>query len=139
MDRCLLQKTLEGYRLHDLVLQYLQLTISMDGGDLAGKSSSRQARYLARLGVFREYFAHGGDVSTGGSYSLIALWNSVKNLDGTVNVAACYSESLEGVIEIKVKRQIGRLLVLLVRNSRGIRLPAMLQVDLLFRYQIVRC
>lgn len=114
MDRCLLQDQLDGYRLHDLVLGFLQLTIGMDGGRLAGKASRRQARYLARLGVFKQYNARGTQVSTGGLYSLVALWNSVKNLDVTVNVEARYRKSLEGRAEVEITRQVAWVLLLLV-------------------------
>lgn len=69
--------------------------------------------------VFKQYNARGTDVSTGGLYSLVALWNSVKKLDGTVNVEACYRKSLEGVAEVEMARQVAWVLLLLVRNSLG--------------------
>lgn len=115
VDRCLLQDMPEGFRIHDIVLEYLQLIIGMDGGALAEKASSRQAQYLGRLGVFKEYDARGEHVSTGGLYSLIALWNSVKKLDGTVDVGTCYTESLKGVTDIYIRSGVGWLLMLLVR------------------------
>lgn len=115
VNRCLLQGMPEGYRLHDLVLEYLHLIIAMDGGRLAATASSRQAQYLARLGVFKRYETRDSDVSTGGSYSLIVLWNAVKKLDGTVNVGKCYSKSLEGVGDIELTTRVAWLLILLVR------------------------
>lgn len=114
MNRCLLQDQVDGYRLHDLVLEYLQLTIAKDGGRLVRKASSRQATYLARLEVFKQYNTRGTEVSTGGLYALVALWNSVKRLGGSVNVEACYRKSLEGVAEIEITRQVGWVLLLLV-------------------------
>lgn len=122
VDRCLLQTTTEGYRLHDLVLEYLQLTISMDGGRLAKKASTRQARYLARVAVFLGYAARGPDVRTGGLYSLVALWNSVKKLDGNINVEECYERSLEGVVEVVIAIQVARLLIFQVRAGLPRRL-----------------
>lgn len=116
VNRCLLQDMPEGYRVHDLVLEYLQLIMAMDGGRLAGTASSRQAQYLARLGVFKQYNARGHYVSTGGLYSLIALWNSAKNLDGNVNAGVFYSKSLEGVDDIEIVRDVAWLLRLLVRT-----------------------
>lgn len=35
VDHCLVQMTSDYYRLHDLVLEYLQLTLRIDPGDLA--------------------------------------------------------------------------------------------------------
>ena len=119
---CLIQGLVEGYRLHDLVLQYLQFRIGADGGDLAGRAGWRQARYLARLQVFKQYYTRGIYVVTGGLYSLIALWNSAKKLDVTIEVEACYSKSLKGVDDIRINREVGWLLVLMVRNLHIIHL-----------------
>lgn len=119
VDRCLLQPTAEGYRLHDLVLEYLQLTKVKSGSPLAGEASSRQARYLARLGVFAGYANRGTNVMTGGMYTLVALWNSVNKLDTTVNVEKCYAKSLEGVPDVEITIAIGLLLFLLVRAIVG--------------------
>eukprot|EP00903_Cladosiphon_okamuranus_P006199 g6096.t1 len=113
VNRCLLQRMPEGYRLHDLVLEYLKLTLAMSGGRVAGEASARQAQYLGRLGVFKQYNARGHNIRTGGLSSLIALWNSAMKLDGNVNVEACYSKSLEGVDEIAITRNVGFLLLLL--------------------------
>ena len=121
-DRCLLQDIGGGYRLHDLVLEYLQLTITMYGGDLAEKAASRQARYLGRLGVFNGYAARGQNVITGGLYCLIALWSSVSKLDEKVDAGACYAESLKGVTDMKTRRYIAKLLLLLVRLLAPLRI-----------------
>eukprot|EP00752_Nemacystus_decipiens_P014758 g13139.t2 len=113
VNRYLLQDQLDGYRVHDLVLQFLQLTIGVDGGRLARKASSRQARYLAKLRVFKQYNARGAEVSAGGLYSLVALWIAVKRLDGAVDVEACYRKSLEGKAEVEITRQVAWVLLLL--------------------------
>lgn len=119
MDRCLLQAMAGGYRLHDLVLEYLQLTIKMYGDDLAEKATSRQARYLGTLRVFREYSARGQNAITGGYYSLIALWNSVKKLEETVDPGAYYAKSLEGVVDVDITAEVCGLLCLLARWFAG--------------------
>ena len=114
VDRCLLQDTTGGYRLHDLVLEYMQLIIK-DYRGLAEKAASRQAGYLGRLDVFNGYAAGGFSCSKGGLYLLTALWNSAKKLDGTVDVGACYAESLEDVSDIRIITAVGWLLIALVR------------------------
>lgn len=129
VHRCLLQGMREGYRLHDLVLEYLQLIIAMDDGRLAKTASSRQARYLARLGVFKQYHDRGTEVSSSGLYTLVALWNSVKRLDGAVNVEVWYRKSLDGVTEIRIATQVAWLLSLLVRSFFGLLLSFHLPSD----------
>lgn len=115
MDRCLLQATTGGYRLHDLVLEYLQLTIRMDGGGLAEKATSRQARYLGRLDVFQGYASVGENGR--GLYPLIALWHGVQKFDAAVDVGECYAETLEGKADTRTWTDVGWLLVMLVRIS----------------------
>lgn len=106
----------ENYRLHDLVLEYLQLVMKMnDDRSLARLASSRQARYLRRLDVLKTFHSRGANVRTGGIYSLIALWNSVKKLDCTIDVKEHYLGSLKGVTDIGPWRNVGYLLVMLVR------------------------
>lgn len=118
VDHCLLQNAgTDYYRLHDLVLEYLQLIINMGGDEtFAQMGSSRQARYLSRLGVLHEYYFGGEVVSTGGLYALVALWNSVKKLDGTVDVERYYTGSLNGASEIGPWDEAGKLLNRLVRS-----------------------
>ena len=84
------------YRLHDLVLEYLQLAIRMDD-DLAKLASSRQASFLGSVAVLRTYAAGGNTVLNGGMYALLALWNSAKKLDETLSVQRYYEGSLKGV------------------------------------------
>ena len=128
VDRCLLQDMTGGYRLHDLVLEYLQLTIKMDSGDLVEKATLRQARYLGRLNVFNGYAAVGQHARTGGLFALIALWNSVKKLNETVDAGAYYAESLTGVADVTTMQDVGNLLYLMVRSFRGIYLLAFIFV-----------
>ena len=114
VDRCLLQVVNEKYRLHDLVLEYLHMAIKM-GEDLEIKASSRQARFLSRIEVLRRYSA-GGDEwsSSGGLYTLVALWTAVKKLDRSLIVEEFYRTSLKGVTEIEDMQNAGTLLWLLV-------------------------
>lgn len=106
----------QSYRLHDLVLEYLQLVIKMDVEQtFVRRASSRQAQYLGRLDVLERHYSRGETVSTGGIYSLVSLWNSVKKLDPTVDVQARYMESLNGVREVRPWKEAGRLLMKLVR------------------------
>lgn len=114
MDHCLLQELLEGYRLHDLVLEYLQLTIKMDGDSLAKDAAARQARYLSRLGVLKEY-SDGGECASGGVYYLVGLWGSVVKLDPLLKPEECYTENLTGVTQTEYWLYAGHLLRLLVR------------------------
>lgn len=116
VGHCLLQDMLESYRLHDLVLEYLQLVVTMDDSQtLAGRASSRQAQYLGRLDVFKEYYAQGKLVRTGGAYSLAALWSAIKKLDPAIDVEARLLESVKGVTDIDLWRDVGLFLRLLVR------------------------
>ena len=114
VDRCLLQVANDKYRLHDLVLEYLHTAIKMDEG-LEIKASSRQARFLSRIEVLRSYSA-GGDQwsSSGGLYSLAALWTAVQNLDRSLIVEEFYRISLRGVTEIEDMQNAGNFLRLLV-------------------------
>ncbi|CAM9436286.1 unnamed protein product, partial [Hapterophycus canaliculatus] len=101
----------ESYRLHDLVLEYLQLVIKMEKDQtLARQASSRQAQYLGRLDVLRHY-SRGEEASTGGIYCVMALWNSVKKLDRTIDVQARYVESLGGVTKMRAWEDVGKLLL----------------------------
>ena len=118
-DRCLLQVVKEKYRLHDLVLEYLRTAIKMDE-DLEIKASSRQARFLSRIEVLRRYSAGDQWSSSGGLYSLVALWTAAKKLDRSLMVEVFYRTSLKGVTEINDVQDVGRLLshlVSLIVNS----------------------
>ena len=115
VDQCLLHVVNEKYRLHDLVLEYLQMTAKMDE-DLARRASPRQARFLSRIETtLRRYSAGDETFSNGGLYSVVPLWDAVTNLDRSLTVGECYRKSLKGVTEIEAWRNAGRLLKLLVR------------------------
>ena len=115
LERCLLHKvSVTDYRLHDLVLEYLQFTVKKYE-NLLRQASSRQARFLSRIEVLRKYSAGGEWVNNGGLYSLVVLWNATKKLDRALIISRYYITTLEGVTEIGAWIQAGRLLVLLVR------------------------
>ena len=113
VDRCLLQVADEKYRLHDLVLEYLHAAIKMDE-DLEIKASSRQARFLSRIEMLRRYSAGDQWSSSGGLYSLVALWTAVKKLDRCLIVETFYRISPRGVTEVEDMTNAGHLLMHLV-------------------------
>ena len=113
VDRCLLQVVNEEYRLHDLVLEYLQMAVKMYEG-LAKKACSRQARFLSRIEVLRRYSAGQIWLSSVGRYSLVALWSAINKLDESFIVAEFYRASLAGVTEIDDVENAGHLHFLLV-------------------------
>ena len=113
VDRCLLQVVNEEYRLHDLVLEYLQMAVKMYE-DLARKACSRQARFLLRIEVLRRYSAGEKWFSSNGLYSLVALLNAAKKLDGSLIVEEFCRTSLKCVTEIEDMQNAGDLLSLLV-------------------------
>lgn len=112
VDHCVLQEMLEAYRLHDLVLEYLELTIHMDD-DLKNNATSRQARYLGSLHVLRDYSV---GLAGNGPYSLVALWNAVAKLDNHLSVKQYYLDNLRGVTETRPWHDAGHLLRLLVSD-----------------------
>ncbi|CAN0213297.1 unnamed protein product, partial [Ascophyllum nodosum] len=112
VDRCLLQVVNEEYRLHDLVLEYLQMVVKLYK-DVGRKASLRQARFLSRIEVLRRYSAGGKLLSSGGLYSLVALWSVVMKLDRSLLVEEFYRRSLRGVTEVEDMQNAGDLLRLL--------------------------
>ena len=111
VDRSLLQVVNEKYRLHDLMLEYLQMTVKKE---LGRKASSRQAHFLSRIEVLRRYSIGDQWSSSGDPYSLVALWTAVKKLDRSLIVEELYRTSLKGVTEIEDMQNAGNLLRLLV-------------------------
>lgn len=117
VNRGLLQATYDGYRVHDLVLEYLGAAVKTDQS-LAKEASVLQARHLADLGVLHEYSV-GGVTSSGSLYSLAALWGSAKKLDGKLSARKHYSGSLEATTNPGPWVEVGSLLERLVRG-RGL-------------------
>ena len=112
-DRCLLQVVNEEYRLHDLVLEYLQMAVKLYE-ELGRKASLRQARFLSRIEVLRRYSVGDKWLSSGGLYSLVALWSVVMKLDRPLLVEEFYRRSLRNVTGIEDMQNAGDLFLLLV-------------------------
>ncbi|CAM9263687.1 unnamed protein product [Choristocarpus tenellus] len=106
VDHCLLQEVGVDFCLHDLVLDFLELTIKMDIASVED-AILRQSQYLARLGVLYKYSSKS---ICGGLYSLIALWNAVKKYDKGLQVEVHYMENLEGVTDQDHWNRAGQLL-----------------------------
>lgn len=100
-----------GYRVHDLVLDFMKVRIKADTVML-GKATELQAHYLARLHVVKSYDEPEHGAGNQGLFVLGALWRSVEELSGdqdlevasyrasvgelesceaTVDVASCFS------------------------------------------------
>ena len=103
----------EEYRLHDLVLEYLQMAAKLYE-ELGRKASLRQARFLPRIEVLRRYSVDDKWLSSSGIYSLVALWSVVMKLDRPLLVEEFYRRSLRGVTEIEDMQNAGDLFRLLV-------------------------
>ncbi|CAM9160206.1 unnamed protein product [Choristocarpus tenellus] len=96
-----------GYRIHDMVLDFLKFNIGRDS-EIVATATSRQAQYLGRLEVLHKY-ALGGQV-IGEMDSLLALWDSVESLSAVHSASHEYAESLEGVRESICWREVGDFL-----------------------------
>ena len=82
VSKCLLQDIGRGgYRVHDLILEFVKIKIKGDA-EMLKKATALQAQYLGRLNVLKSY----GDPEHGaggqGFFFLGALWRSVENLSG---------------------------------------------------------
>lgn len=77
MDKSLVQGVEHKYRLHDLVLIFAKSKLRCLKTERVVFVTSRQARYLSRLSVLREY----AEIEMqGGFYALMGLWASVEEL-----------------------------------------------------------
>lgn len=83
VDRCLMQVRGDGYTVHDLVLDFAKFKIAVFES-IRESAISRQAQYLGRLDVTRDY-AEEGKVDAG-YYWLIALWRSLEELHGDIGL-----------------------------------------------------
>lgn len=126
VSHCLLEALGDGvgYRLHDLVLEFIVLILKMrsDGALLLREACSRQSRFLSTPKVLHGYSV-GGEVISGGLYSLVALWNAMSELlagcgnssASTLSAAQYYAESLEAEkANVVPWQEAGELLTLLV-------------------------
>lgn len=112
MNKCLLQDLGgDGYRVHDLVLEFVKNNIKEDA-DMVEKATAMQAQHLRRMDVVKGYTFSEHGACNQGLYVLGALWRSAEELSGdpglevasyraslgeldsceaTVDVAECYS------------------------------------------------
>lgn len=88
VSKCLLQDVGGGgYRVHDLVLEFLQMKIKADVG-LVGDATALQAQFLARLDVVKSYRDPKHGAADQGLFVLGALWRSVEKLSGDLGLEA---------------------------------------------------
>ena len=95
VSKCLLQDMGHGgYRVHDLILEFVKIKMKADA-EMLKKATALQAQYLGRLDVSKSY----GDPEHGagrqGLFFLDALWRSVEKLSGNFGLeVASYRASL---------------------------------------------
>ena len=93
-SRSLLQKRGNDYAVHDLLLNFVKVTIE-EFEAIKKIATSRQAGYLGRLDVLSGYLTWG---KNGDLYSLVALWRSLEELSGDTQLEEnTYKSSLEVV------------------------------------------
>ena len=95
VSKCLLQDMGRGgYRVHDLILEFVKIKIK-GGAEMLENATALQVQYLRRLDVLKSY----GDPEHGagrqGLFFLDALWRSVEKLSGDPGLEiASYRASL---------------------------------------------
>ncbi|CAM9587498.1 unnamed protein product, partial [Ectocarpus fasciculatus] len=100
VHKCLLQDTGRGgYRVHDLVLEFVKFKIKADV-DTMQRATALQAQYLGRLDVLKSYRDPEHGAGNQGLFFLDALWRSVEKLAGNPELeVASYRASL-GELEL---------------------------------------
>ena len=97
VNKCLLQDVGGGgYRVHDLLLEFVKTRIKAED-DMMKRAAGRQAEYLGRLDVVKGYEKPDhGSAADQGFYFLAALWRSVEELCGDPDLeTASYRASLK--------------------------------------------
>ncbi|CAM9944643.1 unnamed protein product, partial [Ectocarpus fasciculatus] len=99
VSKCLLQDgDGGGYRVHDLVLDFVKMKIRAEE-EMVEKVTALQAQFLGRLDVLKGYENSEHGAGNQGLFVLGALWRSVENLSGDSQLeVASYSASL-GALE----------------------------------------
>lgn len=83
-----------GYRVHDLVLDFVKIKIKADV-EMVEKATTLQAHFLGRLDVLKGYENPKHGAGHQGLFVLDALWRSVEQLSGDPELeVASYSTSL---------------------------------------------
>lgn len=95
VSKCLLQDVGGGgYRVHDLVLDFVKLKIKADA-EMAGKATALQAQHLGRLDVAKSYCDFEVEAGLHHLFILATLWRSVEQLSGDPGLeVAAYRASL---------------------------------------------
>lgn len=112
-----------GYRVHDLVLEFLKIKIKADA-EMAGKATALQAQCLARLDVVKSYEDPEDVTGNQGLFVLDALWRSVEKLSGghglevaSYRASLAELESCEATADVaRSYSSVGLLLFLQVRR-----------------------
>lgn len=109
VSKHLLQNTACGYRVHDLVLDYMQTKIKTDW-DRTKRATELQAEYLGRLDVVNDYVNPKHGAGNRGLFQLDSLWRSVETLSGnsTLEVAS-YKTSLEKLEPCEATEELARI------------------------------
>lgn len=100
VSKCLVQDAGGGaYRVHDLVLDFLKISISVEALYPMRKQAAKlQAQYLGRLHVLKSYKSPEHGMGSQGLLFLAALWQSVEGLSGDADLeTASYRASLDEV------------------------------------------
>lgn len=95
VSKCLLQDVGGGgYRVHDLILDFVKIKIKEDLG-MVKKVTALQAHFLGRLDVLKGYENPEHGAGNQGLFVLDALWRSVEQLSGDPELeVASYTTSL---------------------------------------------
>ena len=95
VDKCLLQDVGGGgYRVHDLVLDFVKIKIQADV-EMVKKVTALQARFLGRLDVLKGYGHPEHGAGNQGLFVLDGLWRSAEQLSGDPELeVASYNTSL---------------------------------------------
>lgn len=110
MSKCLLQdQGGDGYRPHDLVLEYLKIKMKANV-DMAKTTAARQARYLRRPDVVKGYSSRKHGAGGEGLLSLAALWRSAEKLSGDPDLEVdSYRTSLQDFESCEANADVARL------------------------------
>ncbi|CAM9128742.1 unnamed protein product [Ectocarpus sp. 12 AP-2014] len=109
VDQSMLQPAGDDFRVHDLVLRFLKPKLKADPN--RSIATSRTAEYMGQPEVLRRYVSAGE--TSGGIYSLVALWRSVEDLGEDSQAAAVYASSLNGVREGTLWERASRVVFLM--------------------------
>ncbi|CAM9821168.1 unnamed protein product [Scytosiphon promiscuus] len=109
-NKCLLQDVSGGgYRVHDLLLEFVRIKIKAEI-DVLTRAVERQAQYLRRLGVVMEFQNPEHGAGAQGLYVLASLWRSVEKLSGNPELqVASYRVSLREVDSCKAREHVATL------------------------------